>query len=77
MPKLQITGAKKPLVEVMDAKGELVHAIRVQTREWQPLVFSEGNYTIRVSDPESGKATVLKAVTATKENQETLPVDLA
>lgn len=76
LPRLQITGARKPLVEVMDAKGELVHAIRVQTREWQPLVFSEGSYTIRVSDPETGKAKVLKAVAATKENQETLPVDL-
>ena len=77
LPKLQITGAKNPLVEVIDEKGELVHAIRIQTREWQPLVFAEGRYSVRVSDPETRKAQVLTALAATQENQETLPVDLA
>jgi len=77
LPKLQITGAKNPLVEVIDEKGELVHALRVQTREWQPLVFAEGKYSIRVSDPERGKSATLKDLVATKENTETLPVDVA
>ncbi len=77
LPKLQITGAKKALVEVIDAKGELVHVIRVQTREWQPLVFAEGKYSVRVSDPESGKSATLKGVVATMENTETVAVEVA
>ena len=76
LPKLQIEGAKNPLVEVLDAKGELVHAIRVKDREWQPLVFAKGKYTVRVSDPEHGKSETLKELEATERNQETLPVNL-
>jgi hypothetical protein len=76
LPKLQITGATNALVEVIDAKGELVHSIRVQTREWQPLVFAEGKYSVRVSDPERGESATLKDLVATKENQETVPVEL-
>ena len=77
LPKLQITGAKNALVEVMDEKGVLVHAIRVQAREWQPLVFAEGKYSVRVSDPERGKSETLKDLVATKKNTETLPFDLS
>lgn len=77
LPKLQITGVKNALVEVIDEKGELVHAIRVQTREWQPLVFAEGKYSVRVSDPERGKSQTLKDVMATKQNTETVPVNVA
>lgn len=76
LPKLQISGAQNALVEVIDEKGELVHAIRVQTREWQPHVFAEGRYSVRVSDPENGKSATLTDVIATKANTETLPVNV-
>lgn len=77
LPKLQISGAQNALVEVTDEKGELVHAIRVQTREWQPHVFEEGRYSVRVSDPENGKSVTLTDVMATKANTEMLQVVLA
>ncbi|MBX7208563.1 MAG: alkaline phosphatase D family protein [Verrucomicrobiaceae bacterium] len=74
LPKLEITGVKNALVEVIDEKGELVHALRVESREWQPLVFAEGKYSVRVSDPESGKSETLKDVMATTQNTQTLTV---
>lgn len=77
LPKLQISGAKNPLVEVLDAKGELVHAIRVKTSEWQPGVFAKGKYTVRVSDPERGKSATVKDLDAMEKNTETVPVVIA
>ena len=57
LPTLNITGVKQPLVEVIDqATGELVYALRVAEPKFRPHVFATGKYSVRVSDPESGKS---------------------
>jgi hypothetical protein len=58
---LSITGVKQPLIEVTEqATGELVYALRVTEPRFRPHVFAAGKYTVRVSDPESGRAAEVK-----------------
>jgi alkaline phosphatase D len=76
LPKLSITGAEKPLVEVLDAAGNLVYALRLSTAEFQPHVFSEGKYSVRISHPETGVHKLLEALSAKAGNTEELVVAL-
>ena len=77
LPRLVIKGADKPLVEIFDADGGLVRALRLASAEWQPGVFASGAHRIRVSDPESGKARELEGVQALPSNTAELVIELA
>jgi hypothetical protein len=49
LPKLQIEGVQDPVIQVIDdALGEIVYSIRIKGSAWQPRVFKEGRYTIKV-----------------------------
>jgi hypothetical protein len=60
LPPLEIRGVTQPLIEVSDAAGELVYALRVPTSTFRPHVFAPGKYTVRISDPETGKSSELR-----------------
>lgn len=61
LPTLAITGAAQPLIEVIEqSRGELVYALRVNQPTFRPHVFGPGKYSVRVSDPETGRAATLK-----------------
>jgi phosphodiesterase/alkaline phosphatase D-like protein len=75
LPKLEIRGVKEPLVEVIDERnGELVCCLRLNRGSWQPGVFAAGKYTVRVSEPESGKVKEIKGLEAKAGNGERLEV---
>ncbi len=76
LPTLKISGVKEPLVEVVeDATGELVYAIRLRPEEtFQPHVFAEGAYAVKVSEPETGRSRTLTGLQAKPENGETVEV---
>ena len=77
LPSLEISGVKQPLVEIVDeAGGELVYLLRPKPGPFRPHVFAPGRYTVRVSEPESGKATTLKGLEAKADNRQTLQVTL-
>lgn len=72
LPTLEISGAPQPLVEVFaDAGGELVYALRIAESRFQPPVFAAGRYTVRVSDPDTGKGRELRGLD-TKDNGKTV-----
>ena len=61
LPPLVVTGVRQPLFEVIDAaSGELVYALRTVEPSFRPHVFAPGKYHVRVSDPESGKASEVR-----------------
>jgi len=77
LPKLKITGTENPVLHVTEEKdGQLVYALRLPSRDFQPYVFAAGKYTIRVSDPDAGKSKEVKGVEATPENSNTLEVNV-
>jgi hypothetical protein len=46
-----VKGLLNPVVDIVDeSRGELVYSIRMQGGTFQPKVFAEGMYTIRVSE---------------------------
>jgi hypothetical protein len=66
---------KQPLIEVTDqATGELVYALRVPKPEFRPHVFASGKYAVKVSDPDTGKATELRDLSAVSGEQKAITV---
>lgn len=48
-----------PVVKVFEKKtGKLVYALRIKGKTFQPGVFAEGTYTVKVGDPDTDKWTV-------------------
>ncbi len=75
LPKLDIRGVKQPVVEVFDDRNaELVYCLRLNEGSFQPHVFAEGKYSVRVSEPESGKVKEVKGLEAKAGNAERLEV---
>jgi len=78
LPKLEISGAEKPVIQVVSEKNdEVVYTLRAPESTWQPFVFEAGKYTVRVSDPESGRSAELKGLDARRNNSATETVTLA
>jgi hypothetical protein len=64
-------------VEVIDAKsGELVYALRLNSAEWQPHTFAEGDYNLRITEPEAGAVKELTGLRATVENKDIIELKL-
>jgi hypothetical protein len=65
LPELKFAGVSQPLVEVIEEKtGELVYLLRPNSGGFRPHVFAPGKYTVRVSDPETGRTRVLNGLEA-------------
>ena len=65
LPTLNVSGVTNPVVQVVDeAGGEIVYTVRIAGQSWRPPVFAPGTYTIKVSDPERQKETIVNGVTA-------------
>ncbi len=76
LPGLNISGTKNPLIEVFDNRGDLLYSLRPATLSFQPFVFAPGQYTLRISDPETGKAKELSQIEATTNNSTTMEIML-
>jgi alkaline phosphatase D len=75
LPSLNVSGVEEPVVQVVEeANAEIVYTVRMPGRHWRPPVFAAGTYTIKVSDPERGKETVLQGITAGAGGRATLDV---
>jgi alkaline phosphatase D len=77
LPALNVTGAKNPVVQVLDEAGkEVIYSLRVPASGFRPPVFAPGKYTVRVTEPETGKTKELKGVAATQTAGPALTVSL-
>jgi hypothetical protein len=76
LPPLEIKGVAQPLIEVSDAAGELVYALRVTTNSFRPHVFAAGKYSVRVSDPESGKSSEVRNLEPQTQPQKAVSVSV-
>jgi alkaline phosphatase D len=76
LPTLKFSGVANPLVQILDESGALVYNLRIAGRAFQPHVLSDGNYTVRVLEPETGRMKQLDGLVARKTNEETIEVVL-
>lgn len=77
LPRLKFTNTSSAVVEVMDAKrAELLYVLRLNTDNWQPHVFAEGEYNLVISEPEAGVTKEITGVRALLVNPEVLEITL-
>ena len=77
LPLVQVTGMDSPVIQVIDeADGQMVYALRIPGRSFQPWTFKEGAYTIKVGEPGTSKVQKLTGIKAAKDKP-TKPVKVA
>ncbi len=75
LPTLNVSGVKNPVVQIVDeVNDEIVYTLRSAGQSWRPHVFAPGKYTVRVSEPETGREKVLERITAGPDAAGTLDV---
>ena len=77
LPTIQVRGAANPVVHVIDeATSETVYSLRIAGDKFQPHVFADGTYTVRVSDPEAGRSEQATGLKPAKNNLAMVAIDL-
>jgi len=69
LPTLDIEGTANPVVQVVrEETGEIVYTLRIRGQSFQPKVFAAGLYIVRISEPDSDRATDLRGLVAAPVN---------
>lgn len=66
LPALTIEGTDRPVVQVIDeSSGEILYTVRAGSNQFQPYVFSQGAFTVKIGrdKPDAAALTGLKAST--------------
>ncbi len=70
LPRIEVQGMTEPVVQVIDeADGEVVYTLRIQGSTFQPWVFAQGAYTVKVGEQGTERWKVLKGVQAVKDRK--------
>src|SRR5512132_1464202 len=79
LPKLEVKGATNPVIQVVsEDNGEIVYTLRVGGPAFQPKVFAQGKYTLRVTEPDGGKSNDFQGlIAAAPNNDEILDIGLS
>ncbi len=63
LPTIELSGITNPVFQIINEKNnEIVYTIRVKENIFRPKVFDKGFYTIKVSNPDTGKLKILKNI---------------
>ncbi|WP_152053952.1 alkaline phosphatase D family protein [Tautonia marina] len=77
LPEVVVRGVDRPVVQVIDeSTNEPIYGLRLAGSRWRPFTFTEGLYTIRVLDPESGRSVERRGLAARKGNDATIEITL-
>ncbi len=70
LPTLKIIGLTDPVVQIIEeASGEIVYTLRIKGDTFDPKVFAEGSYTVKIGEPDEGKLRTLERVQSLKAKQ--------
>lgn len=70
LPLLEIQGAENPVVQVIEEpSGEIVYTLRISGTSFCPPVFKAGMYTVKVSEPDSGRLKEMRGLSAGKPDE--------
>lgn len=73
LPQIKVNGTENPVIEIIqEVNNELVYTLRLKGKTFKPKVFSKGNYTIRVSDPDKMIIQERKNISAKIKNNKTI-----
>jgi hypothetical protein len=77
LPELVIKGAPRPVVQVIaDATGEVLYTVRARASRFQPPVFSQGAFTIKVGKDRPDGTTLSGLQASTKDAAGTRTITL-
>jgi hypothetical protein len=48
LPELVVSGVRKPVVQVLDSAGEILYTVRAESNRFQPPVYADGEYTVKI-----------------------------
>jgi hypothetical protein len=66
LPEIRVTGIDDPVVQVIDdASQKVVYTLRIKGRRFQPKVFSNGLFTVKVSEPDIAQQQIRRSIRAT------------
>ncbi len=75
LPILTGRADSKPVVQVIDdASGDVLYTLRVKGLPWQPKVFAEGSYTVRISEGTHMKTMAGLSASTEKESVQRIPL---
>ena len=77
LPELVIAGAEDPVVEIIsEASGESLYVMRIKGTRFKPKIFAQGNYTVKISDPERGLKKTVSGIKPVTAQTQVLTIDL-
>lgn len=77
LPELVVSSVQNPVVEIIsESNGESLYALRIKGTRFKPKVFSLGNYTVKISDPDRGLEKIISHVRAATYAAQEITVDL-
>lgn len=75
LPKLRIEGTKDPVIQVVNERsGEVEYTLRIKGNSFQPKVFDDASYTVKVSDPDLEKEKIIKGLKISTVKDHTIEV---
>ena len=74
LPTLEVEGLTDPVVQIVDETyGDVVYTLRINGTRFQPKVFRDGTYTIRIGE-QPDRMKTLTGIAATAANEKVLKV---
>jgi len=77
LPTIQVNGMDDPVIQILNETAtEIIYTLRIQGNMFRPPVFKEGEYTIRIGDPDRDAVKTFSGIKALSEEMDkTLDVD--
>ena len=71
LPEIQVTGMNNPVVQVIyEPTGEVVYSMRIKGSQFQPKVFKDGKYTVKIGEQPNNMRTYTGLVAQEEETNE-------
>jgi hypothetical protein len=71
LPQIKVSGMADPVIQVIDeSNDQIVYTVRIKGETWQPRVFKNGSYKIRVGEPDQDRVQILKGIKTTDSDQQ-------
>lgn len=75
LPTIKISSKQLPVLQVFE-RNELVYAIRLKEKSFQPKTFNEGAFDVKLINTETGDEKLFSGLAARKENREVIEVEI-
>lgn len=77
LPDLSIEGVENPIIQIIDEQfRDVVYTLRINGSRFQPRVFSEGRFTVRIGDDTGWRKTVENVASHSEPGAETLHIQI-